>query len=87
MKGARPMPATIMGYVIRFTGQRVFAFNMGIYKLKYSMNLLMNLMHHFAVATALCVRAGWPSRGIAKSEPSWRSSAGWASSTTRGATS
>jgi ABC-type bacteriocin/lantibiotic exporter with double-glycine peptidase domain len=31
---------------------------MGIYKLKYSMNLLMNLMHHFAVATALCV-GGW----------------------------
>ena len=38
--------------------QRVFAFNMGIYKLKYSMNLLMNLMHHFAVAVALCV-GGW----------------------------
>jgi ABC-type bacteriocin/lantibiotic exporter with double-glycine peptidase domain len=31
---------------------------MGIYKLKYSMNLLMNLMHHFAVAVALCV-GGW----------------------------
>jgi ABC-type bacteriocin/lantibiotic exporter with double-glycine peptidase domain len=38
--------------------QRVFALNMGIYKLKYSMNLLMNLMHHFAVAVALCV-GGW----------------------------
>jgi ABC-type bacteriocin/lantibiotic exporter with double-glycine peptidase domain len=38
--------------------QRVFTLNMGIYKLKYSMNLLMNLMHHFAVAAALCV-GGW----------------------------
>ena len=38
--------------------QRVFALNMGIYKLKYSMNLLMNLMHHLAVAVSLCV-GGW----------------------------
>ena len=38
--------------------QRVFALNMGIYKLKYSMNLLMNLMHHFAVAATLCI-GGW----------------------------
>jgi ABC-type bacteriocin/lantibiotic exporter with double-glycine peptidase domain len=38
--------------------QRVFTLNMGIYKLKYSMNLLMNLMHHLAVAVALCV-GGW----------------------------
>jgi ABC-type bacteriocin/lantibiotic exporter with double-glycine peptidase domain len=38
--------------------QRVFALNMGIYKLKYSMNLLMNLMHHFAVAVTLCI-GGW----------------------------
>lgn len=38
--------------------QRVFELNMGIYKLKYSMNLLMNLMHHLAVAVALCV-GGW----------------------------
>lgn len=37
---------------------RVFTLNMGIYKLKYSMNLLMNLMHHSAVAVALCV-GGW----------------------------
>ena len=36
----------------------MFALNMGIYKLKYSMNLVMNLMHHFAVAVALCV-GGW----------------------------
>lgn len=38
--------------------QRVFALNMGIYKLKYTMNLLMNLMHHLAVAVALCL-GGW----------------------------
>jgi ABC-type multidrug transport system fused ATPase/permease subunit len=36
----------------------VFTLNMGIYKLKYSMNLLMNVMHHFAVAAALGV-GGW----------------------------
>lgn len=38
--------------------QRIFALNMGIYRIKYSMNLLMNLMHHFSVAVALCV-GGW----------------------------
>jgi ABC-type bacteriocin/lantibiotic exporter with double-glycine peptidase domain len=38
--------------------QRVFALNMGIYRRKYSMNLLMNLMHHLAVAVTLCV-GGW----------------------------
>ncbi len=38
--------------------QRVFVFNMGIYKFKFTMNFLMNLMHHFAVAAALCV-GGW----------------------------
>lgn len=32
--------------------------NMGIYKLKYSMNLLMNIMHHFAVTAAVGV-GGW----------------------------
>ncbi|WP_422002731.1 ABC transporter ATP-binding protein [Reyranella sp.] len=37
---------------------RVFALNMGIYKLKFTMNLLMNLMHHSAVAVALGV-GGW----------------------------
>jgi ABC-type multidrug transport system fused ATPase/permease subunit len=35
--------------------QRIFTLNMGIYKLKYSMNLLMNLMHHLSVATAFCI--------------------------------
>ena len=37
---------------------RVFVLNMGIYKLKYGMNLGMNLMYAFAVATALGV-GGW----------------------------
>ena len=36
----------------------VFSLNMGIYKLKYSMNFLMNLMHHLGVATALGI-GGW----------------------------
>lgn len=38
--------------------ERVFGLNMGIYKLKYAMNLLMNLMHHLSVAAALCL-GGW----------------------------
>jgi ABC-type multidrug transport system fused ATPase/permease subunit len=38
--------------------QRVFTLNMGIYKIKYSMNLAMNLMYAFAVAVALGV-GGW----------------------------
>jgi ABC-type bacteriocin/lantibiotic exporter with double-glycine peptidase domain len=38
--------------------ERVFSLNMGVYKIKYSMNLLMNLMHYFAVAVALGV-GGW----------------------------
>lgn len=38
--------------------ERIFTLNMGIYKIKYSMNLLMNLMHYFAVAVALGV-GGW----------------------------
>jgi ABC-type bacteriocin/lantibiotic exporter with double-glycine peptidase domain len=38
--------------------QRIFALNMGIYRLKYVMNLLMNLMHHMSVAVALCI-GGW----------------------------
>jgi ABC-type bacteriocin/lantibiotic exporter with double-glycine peptidase domain len=38
--------------------ERVFTLNMGIYRLKYTMNLLMNLMHYSAVAVALGV-GGW----------------------------
>ena len=36
----------------------IFGLNMGIYWLKYAMNLLMNLMHHLSVASALCA-GGW----------------------------
>jgi ABC-type multidrug transport system fused ATPase/permease subunit len=35
--------------------ERVFELNMGIYKIKFSMNLAMNFMYHAAVATALGV--------------------------------
>ena len=38
--------------------ERVFALNMGIYKLKFGMNLGMNLMYAFAVAVALGA-GGW----------------------------
>ena len=37
---------------------RVFRLNMGVFKLKFSMNALMNLMHHLGVATALGL-GGW----------------------------
>jgi ABC-type bacteriocin/lantibiotic exporter with double-glycine peptidase domain len=37
---------------------RVFRINMGIFKLKFTMNFLMNLMHHLGVATVLGV-GGW----------------------------
>lgn len=36
----------------------VFRVNMGIFKLKFEMNFLMNLLHHLGVATALGV-GGW----------------------------
>jgi ABC-type bacteriocin/lantibiotic exporter with double-glycine peptidase domain len=36
----------------------VFTLNMGIYKLKFSMNFLMNLMHHLGVAAVLGI-GGW----------------------------
>ncbi|MCZ8122216.1 MAG: ABC transporter transmembrane domain-containing protein [Magnetospirillum sp.] len=36
----------------------VFELNMGIYRLKFSMNFLMNFMHHFGVAVVLGV-GGW----------------------------
>ena len=41
----------------------VFALNMGIYKLKFTMNFLMNLMHHMGVATALGVGGYYAVRG------------------------
>ena len=46
------------GTVVDAQIERVFSLNMGVYKIKYSMNLLMNLMHYFAVAVALGV-GGW----------------------------
>ena len=52
-----PLLATI-NHVDEGRIDHVFTLNMGIYKLKYSMNLLMNVMHHFAVAAALGV-GGW----------------------------
>ena len=41
----------------------VFALNMGIFKLKFTMNFLMNLMHHLGVATALGVGGYYAVRG------------------------
>ncbi len=38
--------------------ERIFGLNMGIYWMKYLMNLLMNLMHHLSVAAALGA-GGW----------------------------
>jgi len=43
--------------------ERVFALNMGIFKLKFSMNFLMNLMHHLGVAVALGIGAWQAARG------------------------
>lgn len=37
---------------------RVFGLNMGIFQLKFSMNFLMNLMHHLGIAGVLLV-GGW----------------------------
>jgi ABC-type multidrug transport system fused ATPase/permease subunit len=37
---------------------RVFAFNMGIFKLKFSMNFVMNLLHHCGTAGVLGI-GGW----------------------------
>ena len=37
---------------------RVFAFNMGIFKLKFSMNFVMNLLHHAGTAGVLGI-GGW----------------------------
>lgn len=53
----RPLAKTSASWLL---GQvrRIFTLNMGIFRLKYSMNLLMNLMHHLSVASALCA-GGW----------------------------
>ncbi|MFI5013870.1 MAG: ABC transporter transmembrane domain-containing protein [Hyphomicrobiales bacterium] len=38
--------------------EKVFTFNMGIFKLKYSLNFVMNLTHHLATVTVLGL-GGW----------------------------
>ena len=60
IKTIRQVSSDMIGTGIAVDAQidRVFSLNMGIYKIKYSMNLLMNLMHYFAVAVALGV-GGW----------------------------
>lgn len=45
------------GWTLDPIGQ-VFELNMGIYRLKFTMNLLMNMMHHLAVASTLGF-GGW----------------------------
>ena len=52
--------------------QQVFALNMAIYRRKYAMNLLMNLMHHLAVAVTLCIGGWFAVEGRIEVEPSWR---------------
>ena len=50
----RPLATTSAPWMLD-QARRIFTLNMGIYKLKFSMNLLMNLMHHLSVASAFCV--------------------------------
>jgi ABC-type bacteriocin/lantibiotic exporter with double-glycine peptidase domain len=53
------VPADARGWALAEAPiQNVFTLNMGIYKLKFSLNLLMNLMYHLSVAVALSV-GGW----------------------------
>jgi ABC-type multidrug transport system fused ATPase/permease subunit len=70
--------------------ERVFRLNMGIFKLKFTMNFLMNLMHHLGVATVLGV-GGWYAAqgridvgtvvafvsGLAKVNDPWRDVVAW----------
>jgi len=42
---------------------RIFVLNMGIFKLKFGMNFLMNLMHHLGVAAALGVGGYYAVKG------------------------
>ncbi len=70
--------------------QQVYRLNMGIFKLKFSMNFLMNLMHHLGVATVLGV-GGWYAvhgridvgtvvafvSGLAKVNDPWRDLVAW----------
>ena len=43
---------------IEWAIQRIFRLNMGIYRLKYLMNLVMNVMHHLSVAATFGI-GGW----------------------------
>jgi ABC-type multidrug transport system fused ATPase/permease subunit len=43
--------------------QDIFALNMGIFQLKFSMNFLMNLMHHLRIATVLALCGYYVVRG------------------------
>lgn len=43
--------------------ERVFALNMGIYKLKFSMNFLMNLVHHLGICAILMLGGYWTIQG------------------------
>jgi ABC-type bacteriocin/lantibiotic exporter with double-glycine peptidase domain len=68
----------------------VFRLNMGIFKLKFTMNFLMNLIHHLGVATVLGV-GGWYAAqgrievgtvvafisGLAKVNDPWRDVVAW----------
>jgi len=50
---------------------------MGIYKIKYSMNMAMNLMYSLAVAVALGAGGlAWPCLAASRSAPWWRSCPG-----------
>lgn len=65
----RPSATTSASWMLD-QARRIFTLNMGIYRLKYSMNLLMNLMHHLSVASAF-----WPvpSRGKVRPRPARQS--------------
>lgn len=70
--------------------QRVFAFNMGIFKLKFSMNFLMNLGHHICIAAVFAL-GGWFAvngsiqvgtivafvSGVAKANDPWGETVNW----------
>lgn len=70
--------------------QRVFIFNMGIFKLKFSMNFLMNLQYHVGIAAVFAL-GGWFAvkgaievgtivafvSGIAKANDPWGETINW----------
>jgi ABC-type bacteriocin/lantibiotic exporter with double-glycine peptidase domain len=50
--------ATAQHHPIEWAIQRIFRLNMGIYRLKYLMNLVMNVLHHLSVAATFGI-GGW----------------------------